>query len=90
MNAAWGCPASARVRGLGFVNTIYCPHLDSEKRTDFFKTMVQRSGVLIGIGCEDLSVLEIVGGVYRVIGSGKQTRIEKQDHYRPLEELQYS
>lgn len=89
-----------RVRGLGLVNALYCPHLNSENRTEPFKRMIQKNGALVGIGCEDGCAIEIVDGAYRIIGRGsaykftrqrggevKQEKIEPHTLYLPLEQL---
>lgn len=57
-----------RVRGLGLVDAIYCPHLDSENRADDFKAMVGKYA-LVGIGVEDHCALEVLDGAFRVITS---------------------
>ena len=43
-----------RVRGLGLVNAIYCPHVDSEKRLAPFTQFMQKHNQF-GIGCDDPS-----------------------------------
>lgn len=89
-----------RVRGLGLVNAIYCPHLNSENRTEPFKRMIQKNGTRVGIGCEDGCAIEIVDGAYRIIGRSsaykftrqrggevKQEKIASPSFYLPLEQL---
>lgn len=57
-----------RVRGLGLVNAIYCPHIDGEKRLAPFTQFMHKYN-LTGIGCDDNCALEIVDGEYRFITS---------------------
>src|SRR5512144_1617462 len=45
-----------KVRGLGLIRGLFCPHLDSEKRHASFKTMVTRDQ-MIGIACDNFAAV---------------------------------
>lgn len=90
-----------RVRGLGFINAIYCPHYHFEGREpSFFEMIAKRGG--IGIACDNNAAIEIVGEQYRVLTSaptGKAYKFFKRNgnvvpvelsqdsEYRPLANL---
>ena len=61
-----------RVRGMGIVGALCCPHFDSDtagvKREEDFRQMLQRRTDL-GIGIDNHCAIEIVDGTYRVINS---------------------
>lgn len=88
-----------RVRGLGLANAIFCPHLDSENRTEPFRQMLKKYPQQVGIACEDTCAIEIVDETYRIIGRGNayqftsqrgkvhQEQIEKSETYAPLSNL---
>ncbi len=88
-----------RVRGLGLVNALYCPHLDSENRTLPMHEMMKKYPQQVGIACEDHCAIEIVNNTYRIIGAGNayrfevqqgkvvQTLIEKSDDYTGIAAL---
>jgi len=58
-----------KVRGLGFINALHCPHYDVEKeRKGSLKDMMKKEhGVAIAL--ENCCALEIVGDKYRIISS---------------------
>ena len=61
-----------KVRGMGLVDALACPHYDSatagiERRDDFQQMMKKHSG--IGLAIDDHCALEIVDDTYRVITS---------------------
>ena len=61
-----------RVRGMGFVEALACPHYDSAtagapRRDDFHAMFLKHSGV--GIAIDDFCALEVVDDAYRVITS---------------------
>ena len=61
-----------RVRGMGLIDTLVCPHFDGEslgvKRREAFEQDVRlRTGV--GVAIDDNCAIEVVGGMYRVITS---------------------
>ncbi len=57
-----------RVRGLGLVNALFCPHVDAENRLEPFEQLMQKHR-LIGLGCDDCCALEIVDGRYRFMAA---------------------
>ena len=57
-----------RVRGLGLIPALGCPHYDGEKRDQSFEKMVKRNGDL-GIALDNNAALEIVDDRYRIITS---------------------
>ena len=61
-----------RVRGMGLVDALACPHYDSATasmpRRDDFEAMMRRHSD-VGIAIDDFCALEIVDGTYRVITS---------------------
>ena len=61
-----------KVRGMGLVDALACPHYDSatagiERRDDFQQMMRKHSGV--GLAIDDHCAFEIIGDTYRVITS---------------------
>ena len=90
-----------RVRGLGFINAIYCPHYHFEGRETGFAQMIAKRGG-IGIACDNNAAIEIVGDHYRIITSaptGKayklfkrkgevvRTELSQNSEYTPLADL---
>lgn len=70
-----------RVRGLGFINAIYCPHYHVEQREASFSQMIAKRGG-IGIACDNNAAIEIVGEHYRILTSapdGKAYKLFKRD-----------
>jgi dipeptidase E len=59
----------AKVRGLGFIKALHCPHYDVEKeRKSSLKDMMKKNyGVAIAL--ENCCALEVVGDRYRIISS---------------------
>lgn len=57
-----------RVRGLGLVDALYCPHIDGENRLSNFQQFVGKHRVT-GLGCDDGCALEIIDDQWRVISS---------------------
>ncbi|MCL5090765.1 MAG: Type 1 glutamine amidotransferase-like domain-containing protein, partial [Patescibacteria group bacterium] len=64
-NSSWNF---MRIKGLGFVPGIHCPHFHKEKREEQFKEMVRKHGG-IGIALDNNAALEVVGDKYRIIFS---------------------
>ncbi|MBN2583272.1 MAG: Type 1 glutamine amidotransferase-like domain-containing protein, partial [Planctomycetes bacterium] len=65
-----------RVRGLGLVPLLYCPHYDSEKRHKPLRAMVAAHGGP-AVACDDCTALEISGDSYRILSArkGQQARL---------------
>ena len=91
-----------RVRGLGFVNALFCPHYDVERdrRTDLKKMMRRAPGVAIAV--DNCCAVEIVDDAFRIISSKPEARayrvywahdafheerIEKAVEFKPLSGL---
>jgi dipeptidase E len=60
-----------RVRGLGLIPALGCPHYDGEKRDQSFEAMVKRHGD-VGIALDNHAALEVVDGEYRIITSASE------------------
>lgn len=91
-----------KIRGLGFLPFIGCPHYDIEKsRRPSLKRMIREKGG-ISIALENCSALEVVDNQYRIITSSKNTRayrlyrrngkvveeeLPNDKKFRPLKEL---
>jgi dipeptidase E len=91
-----------KLRGLGFVPLMICPHYDSEKdRRPSLRRMIKKGGGIF-VALENCTALEIVDGRYRVLSSSKNAKvyrvykkngvvveeeIPKTAEYRGLEEL---
>ena len=65
-----------RVRGLGFVNAVYCPHYHVEKREVSFSQVIAKRGG-IGIACDNNAAIEIVGDHYRILTSAPNAKAYK-------------
>jgi dipeptidase E len=91
-----------RVRGLGLVKMLLCPHYDaeSERQTDLENMMKHTLGTAIAL--ENCCAIEIIDDTYRIITSKKSANayrvywskrrlrkelIEKSSHYKPLKEI---
>ena len=72
-SAAWDY---IRVRGLGFVSAIYCPHYHFEKREASFSELIAKRGG-IGIACDNNAAIEIVGAHYRILTSAPNAKAYK-------------
>lgn len=78
-----------RVRGLGFINAIFCPHYHFEKRENSLSEMIAKRGG-IGIACDNNAAIEIVGEHYRILAStsdGKAYKLYKRSGSTVIEEL---
>jgi dipeptidase E len=62
-----------RVRGLGLVSAIYCPHVLSEKRLLPFKAFMKKYPQ-VGIACDDNAAIEIIDDHYRIITSSSSAK----------------
>ncbi len=91
-----------RVKGLGLINTIYCPHFLKEKRDAHFRKMISKKGG-VGIACDDCSAIEIrntdsykiLSGkkgansfrIYKKNGKIVQEIIEISKEFKPISEI---
>ena len=66
-----------KVRGLGFVNSLFSPHYDFEKKRkpELKKMMKKTSGVAIAI--ENCCAMEIIDDTFRIINSKKTAKAYK-------------
>ena len=99
---AFGPTKLIKVRGLGFLPFMACPHYDVEKsRRPSLRRMIRKNGG-IAIALEDCSAIEVVDDKYRIITSSKNARayrlyrhngkvveeeLPNDKKFRPLEEL---
>jgi dipeptidase E len=70
-----------RVRGLGLVNAIYCPHILSEKRLLDFQAFMKKYPQ-VGIACDDHAAIEIIDDHYRIITSWVSAKAYRVYRYR--------
>lgn len=66
-----------KVRGLGLIPALFCPHYDVEvdRKTGQKKLMEKTSD--IGLAADNCSALEIVNGMYRVLASSPTAHVYK-------------
>jgi len=66
-----------KVKGLGFVNILYCPHYDGEvaRQADLVRMMKNTSGV--AIACENCTALKIVDNTYEVLKVKDDAKVYK-------------
>ena len=91
-----------RVRGLGFVEGLFCPHYHFEKKRKPELKRIMKSTPGVGIALENCSAIEILGDTYKIITSKKtanaykvywkdgkyhEKKITKQKEFLPLKEL---
>lgn len=62
-----------RLRGLGIVNMMFCPHYHSERRESSLESMLLRSGGR-AIACDDNAALAIVGKQFKIVTSCETAR----------------
>lgn len=87
-----------KIKGLGFLKGIHCPHYHKEGREVDFERVVGKFGG-VGIALDNNTALEVVNGQYRIISSGSKSAayrvskkagkaitepIEKSDEFKPL------
>jgi dipeptidase E len=78
-----------RVRGLGFINAVFCPHYHFEKRENSLSEMIAKRGG-IGIACDNNAAIEIIGERYRILTStsdGKAYKLYKHSGSTVIKEL---
>ena len=66
-----------KVKGLGFINALNCPHFNTEKHreADLKRMMEITSGVAIAL--DECAAIEVVGGWYRIITSKTKAKAYK-------------
>jgi len=91
-----------RVKGLGIINALCCPHYDTEKdRKPQLKTMMRKSPT-VAIALDECCALELLNDKYRIVASKMsanaykiywknniyhQLLLEKSKAFKPLKEL---
>lgn len=70
-------PQLIKVRGLGFVDALHCPHYDTEvhRQEDLKRTM--KKSHLVAIAIENCCAIEIKDNTYRIITSKKGAKAYK-------------
>ena len=63
-----------KVRGLGLLPGLYCPHLDGEKRDAPFRAMVVREQ-MIGIACDNLAAIHYDDRSAMCVASRQKARV---------------
>ena len=62
-----------RVRGLGLIDAVACPHYDGPDRDKRFQNMIRKRGGL-GIALDNNCALAVVDDAYRILAAGKEAR----------------
>ena len=78
-----------RVRGLGFLPAVCCPHYHREAREASFAEIIGKHGG-VGIALDDHTALEVVGDRFRILvsrSSGRAYRIERDGKGIPEHQL---
>lgn len=90
-----------RMRGVGVVPALFCPHYGDNRRREAIARMVARHGD-VAIGCGDYAAVEVVDDTYRILTCSDRARAHKMfkqngeivseelpvsRKYRPLAEL---
>lgn len=92
-----------KVRGLGLIRALHCPHYDSEAdRKDSLKAMMRKVYGLVALAIDDCCALQVMDNQYRIIstkptanaykiywyrGQFYHETIAKNTDFRPLDEL---
>ncbi|MDA8100241.1 MAG: peptidase E [Nitrospiraceae bacterium] len=66
--------AYIKVRGLGLMPGLYCPHLDGEKRHASFKAMVARER-MTGIACDNFAAIHYGTNGAKCVSARKNARV---------------
>ncbi len=91
-----------KLKGLGFVKTLVCPHYDVEKnRRPSLRKMIEKKGG-VALALENCAALQVVGDKCRILTSSKsanayivfrkdgkvvEERVDKINEFRPLNEI---
>ena len=68
--------AYVRLRGLGLVDGLFCPHHNSEPRARSLRDMISEYGGM-GLGVDDNSAIEIAGDTFRVLSSDEDAGVRR-------------
>ena len=77
------------MRGLEYINAVFCPHYHVEKRENSLSEMIAKRGG-IGIACDNNAAIEIIGEYYRILTStsdGKAYKLFKHNGSTVIKEL---
>ena len=66
-----------KVRGLGFVKFLFCPHYDFEKQRELELKKMMEKTTGIAVAVENCCAIEIINNNYRVISSKKTAKAYK-------------
>lgn len=67
-----------KVRGLGFVNALICPHFDKETNREVdLQRMMKTTSKIVGLAIDNCSALEIIDSKYRVLKSKTNSNVYK-------------
>ena len=58
-----------RVRGLGFINALHCPHYDIEKDREKELKIMMKKTAGVSIALDNCAAIEIVNDSYRILSS---------------------
>lgn len=77
------CGPILRVRGLGFIPALFCPHYDGEKkRPGSMKHMMRYTRGVPGLALDNGAALEMVDGQYRILTSLPGARAQMCDWHK--------
>ena len=68
--------AYVRLRGLGLIDALFCPHYNSEPRARSLKAMVSKYGGM-GLGVDDNAAIEVAGDSFRVLSSAENAGVHR-------------
>lgn len=66
-----------KVSGLDFINSVFCPHFNSEPHREEFLRELMKKTKLPAIGVDDCCAVEIIGSKYRIISSDDEANAYK-------------
>ena len=66
-------PKFIRVKCLGLINTLFCPHFHGEKRVKSYENMILKYGKS-GLALDDHCAIEIIDAKYRIIKGNKEAK----------------
>lgn len=59
-----------RLKALGIVNALMCPHYDSEPaRQSALKRMMKRTAGMVAVALDEYAAIEIIGSTYRILSA---------------------
>ncbi len=92
-----------KVRGIGLINALFCPHYDIEKKRDpELKRIMKKTPMVAAVAVENCAAIEIVDDQFRIVSSKKtanaykvfwengryfKVKILKTNIFSPLREL---